>query len=506
MRTVITRKTLGISWDDQQVQACVIRSGIAEFTVERIIRIPRELDDAGSPRHPLVEDLRALSDQVGQEFEICVAALPENELMYRTLTRPFSDRRKIAETIGLEAETLLPSLDSKLIADFVLLGEDSSGATLIQALCTKASSVQALIGAFKATGLDPEIVDCPSVAVSGGARATLELPADATVVLLRMGWKETSVTILSKGEIAYVGALPFGFARLVTALAAEQGQTSRAVLEKARASGIEAGEGLSGFFREILIMLEKSGKTAGEQVLVPAGYARLITDLKKKSEEALGIPVLIPPLKDIHFDGSAGDLLEGFLPVSLACRALDTADAVNFRQGELGITKRMKMLRGYAGPWIKATLILLLVWIAGLVLDVSLKAHLDRDLTAKINAEFASVMPKGTPLVDPAKQMEQYLGTLSGQAGLLEGGGRDTPLEILRDLSAGIPATLDVTFDSVNIDETGITLTGSTGSYENVERIQAVLSGLPYVKEVKIVQANVDKTDQKVKLKLVCRT
>ncbi|MCE5275419.1 MAG: pilus assembly protein PilM, partial [Deltaproteobacteria bacterium] len=269
MRTVITRKTLGISWDDQQVQACVIRSGIAEFTVERIIRIPRELDDAGSPRHTLAEDLRVLSDRVGSEFEICVAALPENELMYRTLTRPFADRRKIAETIGLEAETLLPSLDSKLITDFVLLGEDPSGATLIQVLCTKASSVQALIGAFRATGLDPEIVDCPSVAASGGARATLDLPADTTVVLLRMGWKETSVTILFGGEIAYVGALPFGFWRLVTALAAEQGQTSRTILEKARASGIEAGEDLSGFFREILIMLEKSGKTSGEQVLVP---------------------------------------------------------------------------------------------------------------------------------------------------------------------------------------------------------------------------------------------
>jgi Tfp pilus assembly protein PilN len=68
-----------------------------------------------------------------------------------------------------------------------------------------------------------------------------------------------------------------------------------------------------------------------------------------------------------------------------------------------------------------------------------------------------------------------------------------------------IPATLDVVFDSINIDQDSITLSGSTNSYNNVEQMQAVIAKLPYVKEVKIVSASVDKTDQKVKLKLVCK-
>ncbi len=101
--------------------------------------------------------------------------------------------------------------------------------------------------------------------------------------------------------------------------------------------------------------------------------------------------------------------------------------------------------------------------------------------------------------------MEQHLGRLSGQAGTLDGAAADSPLEILKDLSAGIPATLDVVFDSINIDQESITLSGSTTSYNNVEQMQAVIAKLPYVKEVKIVSANVDKTDQKVKLKLVCK-
>jgi hypothetical protein len=165
----------------------------------------------------------------------------------------------------------------------------------------------------------------------------------------------------------------------------------------------------------------------------------------------------------------------------------------------------MKKLKGYAGPWAKAALVLLVIWIFGLSLNVFLLARKNAGLTRKINNEFASVMPKGTPMVDPIKQMEQYLGRLSGKAGTLDGEAADSPLEILKDLSAAIPATLDVAFDSINIDQDSITLSGSTNSYNNVEQMQAVIAKLPYVKEVKIVSANVDKTDQKVKLKLVCK-
>jgi hypothetical protein len=199
------------------------------------------------------------------------------------------------------------------------------------------------------------------------------------------------------------------------------------------------------------------------------------------------------------------DLLSGFLSASLACRGFDETDETNFRQGELGLTKHMKKLKGYAGPWIKAALVLLVIWIFGLSLDVFLLARTNAGLTKKINAEFASVMPKGTPMVDPIKQMEQQLGRLSGATGALGGEAADSPLEILKDLSAGIPASLDVVFDSINIEQDSITLSGSTNSYNNVEQMQAVIAKLPYVKEVKIVSANVDKTDQKVKLKLVCK-
>jgi Tfp pilus assembly protein PilN len=108
-------------------------------------------------------------------------------------------------------------------------------------------------------------------------------------------------------------------------------------------------------------------------------------------------------------------------------------------------------------------------------------------------------------MVDPVKQMEQHLARLSGQAGMLDGANAGTPLEILKDISAGIPENIEVVIDSINIDAESIALSGSTGKYDDVEQIQAVLAKLPYIKEVKIVSANVDKNDQKVKMRLTCK-
>jgi hypothetical protein len=365
--------------------------------------------------------------------------------------------------------------------------------------------VQNLVGVCKDAGLDPEIIDCPSAAVAAGARFLFDLPDDKSVLIVYMGWAETSVAILAGKTIKYIGALPWGFERILLP-AIPEGTTAAATFAQEMQPGtVEGGDRLKGFFREILIILERAGELEGEQVLLSAGYARLIRDFSQKAQDSLGITILNPALKDIQFEGTMDGLLSGFLSASLACRGFNTDDEVNFRQGELGLTKHMKKLKVYAGPWAKAALALLVIWIFGLALDVFLMARTNADLTKKIKTEFASVMPKNTPMVDPVKQMEQYLNRLSGQSGSLEGGASDSPLEILKDISAGIPANLDVTFDSINIDEGSITLSGSANTYNNAEQIQAVLAKIPYIKEVKIVSANVDKTDQKVKLKLVCK-
>ncbi len=496
----MARSTLGIYWDTVSVSACLLKVGISELVVEKLLSARRTPGSGSGAQQGDAGDIGSIIKGLGVVPDTCAVSLSENEIMYRPLLRPFGDRRKIAETIATEVETLLPVLEDRVIVDFIFLGKDDAGLYRLETLSARHSSVEHLITWLKAADLEPGIIDSPTVALAGGARNLFECEGGKRYVFLHMGWHDTSLAVLDGTELKYVGAFPYGFEKV-----APGGLQDKETMDHALGEGVIASEALDAYIREILIALHRIGSPAGETVLVPLGYAHLIKDLPARFEDTSDIATEIPPLKDIHFDGSLDDLLVNFMAASLACRAMDPTDAVNFRQDDLSFTKRMEIIKSYAGVWAKVVLVLVLLWLSATGLDVYLKARVNNELTEKIRQEFSSAMPAGTPMVDPIKQMEQQLGRVSGKAGGPVGSTKDSPLEILNDISVGIPRDIDVVFDNITMDENTVTLSGSTKSYDNVEKIKANMSSLGFFSEVKIVTANVDKTNQRVNVKLLCR-
>lgn len=500
----MAKHILGIYWDNISMRACLLRVGISEFIMEKIVVLERYQGDPSAPGKDIAHEIGTLRQSMDTPFDTCVSCLSEHEIMYRSLLRPFGDRKKIASTIGSEVETLLPVLEDSVVMDHVVLGRDDAGLYRVETASAQKGSVENLIRELKSGDMDPEIVDSPSIALAAGARNIFDLKNDRRYLFLYMGWQDTSMAVLEGKDLRYVGALPYGFEKIASCLESNV-PCSLKDIPGALNKGIAASEALDAYIREVLISLHRIGSGVGGTVLVPLGYAYYIKDLAARFHEADDIPTEIPALKEIRFDGGIDEILLNFLPVSLACRGFDNTDAVNFRQGDLSFTKRMEWIKGYAGTWAKVALALVVLWFFATGLDVYLKGRIDSDLSERIRKEFSASMPQGTPMVDAVKQMEQYLGRLSGQAGGLAAGDKDTPLEIIRDLSAGISRGIDVMFDNITIDETTITLSGSTKTYDDVEKIKASLSALSFVSDVKIITANVDKTNQRVNIKLVCK-
>jgi len=499
----MARYTIGIYWDNISVSACQIRSGLAEFSMEKLLSVPRKYNERYEALRPIGEDIAGLLEEIRVESsDTLVAGIPEREIMYRSLLRPFGDRKKIAKTIAPEVETLLPVLDGKIIVDYVLLGQDEAGLHRIETLSARHASVEALIAGFKKkTGMEPEIIDSPSASLLAGARNIFRLADGTAYLFLHMGWEDTSLAVLKGGKVRYVGAFPYGFGKIASSLFG-----GRAIppeeLAKRLEEGIEAGGLLDACVREVLIALSRIEPQDQGYALVPTGYARSINDLAQRFKASADITPGIPERDEKHRDLSVNEVLDRFMPISLALRGIDTADAVNFRKDDLSYTRRIEWLRGYAGTWTKAAAAFVALWLFGLGLSVFLNARIDGELTRRVQQEFASVMPAGTPMVDPVKQLEQQLSRITSKGG--GPGGKDSPLQIIRDVHAGIPKSIDVLVDNIIIDENSIMISGTTKSYENVERIKTSLSALSYVAEVKIVSANVDKLDQRVRLKLVC--
>lgn len=498
----MARYSVGIYWDNVTLRACLVRMGAAEHTVERIITVRREYDETYSPKRPLSEELsELLKNAFTEPMDTFVTGIPERETMHRLLLRPFGDCKKISLTIVPEVETLLPVSDGSIIVDYVLLGRDEAGLHRIETVSARHRTVHKVVAEMNAAGIDPEIVDSPQAALLAGARGVFKLREDVTYLFYHMGWQETSLAVLQGREVRHIGAFPYGFERIALALFGSTALPAAQLDENLR-QGVVAGPLLDACIRDVLIELSGAGAPEGDHVLVPTGYAGFIRDLPERFRQAAEISTDFPGMGGFQREVEPSEVLESFMPVSLALRGIDSADGVNFLKNDLAYTKKIEWIKGYAGAWPKVAAALVLLWLVGLGLNIGLNAWTDRELTARIKKEFTSVMPNGTPMVDPVKQMEQQLGRVSPKGGTGPTGG--TPLGILKDISTGIPASIDVLVDSVIIDESAITIAGTTSSYDNVEKIKAGLSSLPYVGEVKIVSAEVDKTDQRIRLKLAC--
>ncbi|MBN1635929.1 MAG: pilus assembly protein PilM [Deltaproteobacteria bacterium] len=501
----MARYTLGVNWDNQSIHACVVKATMSEFTIEKLLRFQRELDENGQALNHVTDDVKTVLKDLGMTLDTCIVSLPESEVMHRQLMRPFSDRKKIAGTIQAEMETLLPFGESDLEVDFVLAGKNPGELTIVDAVAARSSSVRNLVAGLKNIGLDPVIVDAPSGALVAGAKNVFDLASDSNYIILYMGWHESTFAILHGNHLAHIGALPFGFKRILTDLDSDGDFSNDQPYDKQFHQGIRAGKRLNPLIRELLIALERVGQRQDEYVLIPTGYTQRIEDLAECFEGAGGITVEIPPAREAVSDGSINDILKSFMAVSLALRGVDSSDSINFRQGDLAYTRKLENLKGYARAWAKPLAILIILWIAWLGLDVYFKSQLKDEIVAKIRKEFTAVMPQGTPMVAPVQQMQQHLAALSSKSGIFVETPQDTPLQILHDVSLKFTRDIEITLDIITIDENSITLAGDTQSYDNVERIKGKLGELEYITDVKIVSANVDKQDQRVKFKLICK-
>jgi len=495
----MAKYNLGLYWDDLDIQACLVRGSVGEAVIEKIVRRHRQ-QEGGKPKRAVDEDLKLVMADLDVHADASITALNEHEVMYRQVRRPFSDRRKISQTIAPEVETLLPIADA-ISVDFVMLGKDPAGQTILEAAAVRSSAVQARMDVLAQVGVDPEIIEAPSSALANGARNIFLLGPERGYIVLHIGWRNSSLCILHGREIVHMGALPFGFETIAADIGRERGLSVPDVVAQAAGPGIKAAGHLDRLVREVNIALHRLAGDVDGDVLIPTGYAGSLVDTQECFAES-GIVGELPGLKGLEYRGATRDVLLSFMAASLALRGIDTSDMLNFRKDEQVFTKQIEKFKGMLGFWGKMVLVLLAVWVVGFGVDIFFKIQERDKLDKAIKKEFTRVMPPATPMVAPVEQLRQRWQKLQTMFGA---SGGDSPLTIIRDISAIVPKDTAARFDTFTLDENGITISGSTDSYDHVERIRGGLAALRNIKDVKIVSANVNQSDQRVLFKITCR-
>ncbi len=399
----MARQILGLYWDEVQIQVCLLERALAEPVVERLASFRRQLDEQGQPVRDILSELAELKEKLNLPLDTCVAALDERELMYRQVLRPFADRRKIAATLMAELETLLPLADDQLLFDFLLTGRDAGGLNQVLTVAARTAPIRALIGGLKGIGLEPELVTVPACAVAAALKTHYDLDPVRNYIGLHLGWREIALAVLHGEQVRYLGGLPFGFSSLP-----EAGRR----LDEALAGGVTlAAEEFKPLLREVLLKLERLELDPATYTLVASGFK--IANLSELCDKLANLSAIEPPM--LRPEADLPD--EAFMALGLASAALNPAAAIDLRQGELAFTRKMEQMKGWAGRLAKLAAAVLVLWIAGVAIDVAMLSHRVKELDRRIAMVFSETMPQGTPRVDPIRQMEQQLAKLGGGAG-----------------------------------------------------------------------------------------
>lgn len=501
------REITGLDVGSYSAKAVVLEAGLRGFEIVRACQAVLP-EDA-----PPEEREAALFDFVRREalpLETVIAALPSDRITQRHMRFPFSDPRRIQQAIPFEIEDDLPVALSQVVLTYEH-ARNASGQTDVLAVVSPRGEVGAWLHQLELAGIDPRILELDG-AVLANLSGPLEL-ADVAHLVIDVGHGTTTLCLLVAGRPVALRSIRIAGRDLTRAVAADLGLSPDAAQEHKHRFGVFRGE----------------TQPAGESVA--AVLARLVRELRRSMESIVGDPLHpIAPAEVVLVGGSA--LLPGLdryvgqalaLPCSalsvpagdpelaplsevdaplfaqaaaLALRGAPTArvTSMDFRVGEFAYTPDLGSLSRSLGVTAALVVLTLLLWIGALGTQLWVRGARAEALETRIGELYSTTFdgapaPEGDPF-DAMELRTRETRALANHLGVTGNG--LSALEVLRELSAKIPAELDVGLTELNIERHTIQARGRAKDFESVDRVRAELAGHAWFDDVRLTDVVTD--------------
>jgi hypothetical protein len=124
-------------------------------------------------------------------------------------------------------------------------------------------------------------------------------------------------------------------------------------------------------------------------------------------------------------------------------------------------------------------------------------------LNREITSVFKQTLPEVTRIVDPVQQLRVKVKELKQSTSLRpEAGTSKKILDLLKEISQRIPASLNVHVNRMVIDTETVRISGKTDAFNEVDRIKNNLESSIQFSGVTISSANLDRTGKGVRFEI----
>jgi general secretion pathway protein L len=479
-RKNMSRQILAIDLRNDSIVAVVLSAGLKSNIIEACVQVPLP-DETTDDR--LGRALTALREHEIPESASVVVSLPADRTIYRTVSMPFKEEKKIRQVLPFELEPNIPVGVDELIIDYQK-STDADDTDLL-AMAINRQHLGNVMTAMTAANLRPQMV------VPGDFPLALNLLTHASHVeeqalLLVVDTGRTTLFALKRGNIALVRSLASDTLSDagIEALALKIRQTLTAFSDS-DSDGYSpktlylSGPALSG--KEVSARLAKSLDLAPQTV-----------DLRSSAPK-LDAATALDQWEACIFDGALG----------LALIEAEGRSCPNFHRSSSSFKKYWNTYRPYIrGPAVLLALVIFLSLTGVLLESHLLKKRVDR-VNTEIEALFASTFPHVRRVGDALDQMKSELKKAKSSS---IDPGHSAPhvrtIDILFQLSQLIPKNVDVVFSRLMLGNDGLTITGETAAFNVVDDLKNRLEKSDLFKQVTIASANMDKGGNKVHFKL----
>lgn len=536
-------RAIGIDLGSYTVKVAVLEGRLGRFTTaafhqRRVEDIPAEEtpseDDgqAAPPRSPLqdawarggsmearIQALEKLLEEEGiQLVGTCAAALPAEGISARVLVLPFADRAQIARTLPFEIENHVPFDVEDMILEHRIV-KSEPGRSVVLTCLVEREAVARQLASLASVGVDPRFLaidaDLHVLHTATGNQAVVDIGHSRTLVTLVVDGQTVAVRAIDQGgrDLTLRLAERFGMDwdtaeawkhaisvseglgafEVAAELSDEDSRPFRrggslVPPEQRRYIGV-IEEGLRGLLAEVrstLVAFEDQHEVEVDEIVLCGGTAAL-GGLPLFAARELGVPVRpaslpVPTDEEVR---PATFALAG----ALAMRAAGDlrGRTIDLRKGAFAHHGNVEMLRSLAG-WAAAAGVFFLLSATGTFLVNHHRLASDlQDVEAAIQGRVTSTFPTLDPktLGDSSRAvaiMQEMTTETTTRVDTLSTiyQGKPPILEMLKDLSEGMPSHEDAPIDvrELTLSTTAINIKAETIGYEQAARIEAALKNV----------------------------
>jgi len=451
--------------------------------------------------------LRVIFSDQAPRADRVITNLPARSVSSRVIPLPFSDRKKIEQTLPFEIEGLIPlSLESILLDHHVVEAGPEGSKSLV--FFTEKEILRSHLSLLKNAGVDPHAI-LPVPAALANLAKEMDSREETPCAIIDFGERETSLAVLHNRALAFGRSWAGGSRKLTEALAEAldvpparareikeksgsllssadrphdlEGQKIESVLKAAMASLVV------GIKQTLLSVTESTGHRVPTVYL--CGNASRLPGLPRFLSDALQIDV-----QPLTLSGPVGGLLreKGCDPAA-AATALGLAfhgirdmrvSRVNLRSGEFTyVSERTELRQNLVSGGIMAGILLAMLLIV-FALNYSDRSRQYQALNTSLESMAVETFPELKSIQEDRriKAMTERLEQERRESDLFVPLSPESlsVLDILREITEAVPADVQIDVRELILEGDRVRLEADTNSYNAAEQIKKNLlaSGL----------------------------